>query len=119
MRPKRHDANLDDEDILGAQWETTGNDWLALYKYHSDKFGWVYSYQGNGCGGGLNCNDKLDPAIFGPVVENDEQAIDEMERPWNGNGRPGAGAAFVLKCDRPSLQLVYSLLLDTAQKRNN
>jgi|14_taG_2_1085336.scaffolds.fasta_scaffold28613_2 hypothetical protein len=107
MRAKRHDAGLDVNDTLVAQWETTGNDWLSLYKYTSDRFGIVYSYTGTGCGGGLNCNPDLDPAIHGPIPTGDDDAIAQMERPWGGDNRPGAGPAFVMKCDRKSLARVF------------
>ena len=108
MRRKRHDAKLDPEYTLVAQWETTGNDWLALYRYESARWGTVYGYQSASGGGGLNCNPSLDPMVFGPVPQNDEDAIAEMERPWGGgNGRGGAGAAFVMHADRPSTRRVY------------
>lgn len=107
MRQMRHDAGLDADQTLVAQWETTGNDWIALYRYTSERWGIVYAYRTPNGGGSLNCNPALDPMVFGPVPASDEAAIAEMERPWNGgNGRGGAGAAFVLQADRPSLRRV-------------
>lgn len=79
-----------------ARWQTKGHDWLELYRdarnYAPDKGRFSYSYKGNGCGGGF-------------VANSDEEAISRMENPW---GHPeGAGQAFVLKCDRPSLKRVF------------
>lgn len=107
MRQAKHSIKLDETDTKVAQWETSGNDWLVLYRYESERFGTVYAYKGNGQGGGLNCNPDLDPAVFGPVVKTDDEAIAELERSWNERGRGGAGAAFVLRQDRPSLRRVH------------
>lgn len=78
---------------LVAQWKTKGNDWLILYKFQSPKYGTCYGYIGPSQGGGVE-------------AKSDEEAIKEMERSWGADNKPGAGAAFVMKCDRPSLKRV-------------
>lgn len=89
----KHRIQLEDHHTFVAQWETRGNDWLVLYKYTSPKHGVVYSYRGNSCGGGVEATSN-------------EEAIAEMERGWGERGKGGAGAAFILKCDRTSLKRV-------------
>jgi len=76
-----------------ARWETRGKDWLDLYSTQSERFGTVYSYKGNGCGGGLPL-----------TVKTDEDAIKWMDNPW---GHPdGTGQCTVLRSDRSSLHRV-------------
>lgn len=72
-------------DTLIARWETTGHDFLNLYR--GSRPG-DYFYRGRQCGGGL-----------GAAVTTDEEAIRHMEFDRNG-------AARVLKMDRPSLKRV-------------
>lgn len=88
---------LQSHETCVAMWKTKGHDFLILYRYVSEKFGTTYAYRGSGCGGGVEAKD-------------DEAAIREMERPWGGDNKPGAGQAFVLKLDRPSLKRTYSIL---------
>lgn len=93
MKTKRHNITLESHETLVAQWETTGNDWLVLYSFNSPTWGVMYGYRGPNCGGGV-------------VATSAEEAIAEMERGWGEGGKPGAGQAFVLKLDRPSLARV-------------
>lgn len=77
-----------------ARWETRGADWLELTSENTTMEGpegalFEYSYKGNACGGCF-------------WAASDTAAIARMEAPW-GDPR-GAGAATVLKSDRPSLR---------------
>ena len=101
MRQAKQAIKLQDGQTLVAQWETSGNDYLVLYKSDSERFGTTYGYTGNGCGGGIS-----DANGFSARGLSDEEAIAEMERGYV-IGR-GAGQAFVLKQDRPSLKRVVT-----------
>jgi len=85
-------------DVLIARWQTKGKDWVELWKYtdytprEGQGYDGVYYYKGKGMGGGLP-----------NTVRTDAEAVAYMERPW---GRGGAGQAFILKLDRPSLKRV-------------
>lgn len=72
-------------ETLIARWQTTGKDFLNLYRGATPG---DYFYRGRQCGGGLSA-----------AVTSDEQAIQWMEFDRNG-------AARVLKLDRPSLKRV-------------
>ena len=86
--------NIEPGETLVAQWETKGDDYLALLFWEDSK---RYHYRGNGQGG-----------VFGSEIKTHEEAIRQMERPWDGDGKPGAGPAFVLKQDRPSLKRIFT-----------
>jgi hypothetical protein len=70
-------------EVLIAQWRTTGKDFLSLYR--GSRPG-DYFYKGRKCGGGVSS-----------VVTTDEAAVAWMENP---------GPVFFLKLDRPSLKRV-------------
>lgn len=113
----KNKIQLDAGQSLVAQWETSGKDWIVLYKQTVARLGdrvgpfVVYGYsQGAGnrwSGGGDPDYEMVDGMAQTCTDLDDEGAITAMERPWNAGGKPGAGAAFILKCDRPSLCRVF------------